>query len=675
MKNIILSFLISSVFLASCNKILDTKPQTSLFPEDAYQSTTQITAALAGIYTNLKTGVGYGLHYPVRYTVATDESYYYSISTTYPFTYYSNLPSDAGTDGPLINFWRGCYQGINYANTLLDYIDVSAAGKVSADVVRRAKGEALFMRSYYYYLLTQFYGDIPLQLNATTNPQLSQLPRTPQKIVYDQIIADMAKADSMLYDQTFASLGYSERVSNTAVEAILARVCLSAAGQPVNDRKRYADAKFWASKVIQSGQHSLLPSYPQVFIDECANRYNKENIWEVGFTYQGQGTLNSGGGVGVYCGVPNTFRTGTNSAGTAVYDSGYCYGYVRLHPRLFFTYEPGDLRRDWNVGNYNFVNAVKSPVAYNRYWSRYPAKWRREYEPQVTRSNQNGSGTNFPIIRYADVLLMFAEAENELNGATDSALAMINLVRSRSISASPIVDYVITSNTGSGYTLAPNVSLVGGDGIGAAATAYLSGGRINVLLTAQGSGYTSAPKVVIGNAWTANTYYNVGTQVTNGTRLYTVTTAGTSTTTGPTQASGASSATVTGAVFTVAGTAAVATAVISTMPSVNISGVSQDELRQKIRDERYRELAFEAVRLQDLKRWGILIATVKGLQADVNGNNPNFRNLPSIASELGVSAVDVAMAPISAISEKDLFWPIATSELSVNKQLTQNPGY
>lgn len=673
MKRIAFLSCVVILSLTACKRVLDTTPPGLLTPENSYTSAAQINAALSGIYVNLKYQIGYSQYYTAYANANSDESYFYN--TGFPYVVYANTPTDAST-GNTANFWKACYQSILYANTLLDYIDVSSAGRVDPGVVRRAKGEAYFLRGFHYFLLAQWFGDVPLQLHSTTDPLQGQIARTPVKQVYNQIIADMTLADSLLYDQTFASLGYSEKISQDGVDAMLARVCLYAAGQPVNDTKRYTDAEYWAQKVINSGQHALLSSYSQVFIDECKNNYNRENIWEIGFNQKGTGTISAGGGIGIYCGVPNTASTGTNSVtGATLYDSGYCYGYVKLHPRLYFSYPAGDLRRDWNIGNYTFTSAIKVPVAYNKYWSRTPAKWRREYEPQVSRSVQVTSGTNFPVIRYADVLLMLAEAENELNGPTATALNAINQVRARSISATAIIDYVNTTSQGSGYTVTPAVSISGGGGTGAVATAYMTGGKVSILLVSQGSGYTSAPTITIGNAWAASTAYTVGTQVVNAGKLYTVSIAGVSTATGPTQTAGASSAATTGAVFTYAGAPAAATAVISATPVVALSGLSQDSLRQAIRDERYRELAFEALRIPDLKRWGILVTTIQGMAADINGANTKFPLIPSVIAELGAGTDAVPLAPTVNIGPKDMFWPIPLYEVSLDKLMVQNPGY
>jgi len=698
MKRILFIFLLIVTGFTSCKKILDTEPTGNLVPANSYASVSQITAALSGIYTNLKYVIGYSQFYTAYYTAPTDESYFYN---TTGFASFANTPNDATTGNPNSNLWRGCYQSINFANTLLDNIDASSAGKVDANVVRRAKGEALYMRGFYYFLLAQWYGDVPLQTAATTDPTQSQIARSPVKDVYNQIITDMTTADTLLYDQTYASLGYGDRITRTGVQAMLARVCLYAAGKPVGDVDRYKDALAWAKKVVASNQHSLLPSYPQVFIDEAKNVYNRENIWEIGFLQNPTGSISSAGGIGVYVGVGQTTSNGTSSTGGVLYDSGYTYSYLKLHPRHFFRYEAGDYRRDWNIGNYTFGTAsaapsttdgkigayspsavaTKTPLPSTAQWSRQPAKWRREYESQTSRSTQMTSSTNFAVIRYSDVLLMLAEAENEVNGATPTALDAINQVRRRSISLAKIVDSV-SFVIGTGYNAAPDSvtwTTGGGSGFSFNMVYTPAAKTVQLLVTGQGSGFTSAPVITIGRQWRPGTAYTVNTQIATGGRLYTVTTAGTSTATAPTNTTGASSAATTGAVFTYAGVAATATAYLSATPVVDLTPAylagKGIDLRQAIRDERSRELCFEALRLPDLKRWGILVPTIQSLGLDITGSNPAFPLVRPLLSELAVGSDLAPMAPVQNVSAKDMFLPIPNYDLLLNKKLTQNPGY
>ncbi len=686
MKRIFIILTLVILVNTSCNKQLDTVPTGALTPVTGYSTVKQINAALSGMYNNLRQPALYSKNYTTQEMVGTDETYYYN--TNYGYNTY-NYISPGPNDGDLTSLWKACYQSIDYCNTFLDNVD-NTAGSVDPNIVRRAKGEALFLRGYYYFLLVQWYGDVPLSIHATSDPLQGQIERTPAKVVYDQIITDMTAAEGMLYDQTFASLGYSEKISVTAVEGILARVCLYAAGAPVNDTKRYADAKAWALKVVNSGQHSLLPSFQNVFINEMQDAYNTENMWEVGFNVMPAGTASSGGQFNVFTGISNSqIATGAN---TVYY--GYDYSYVKTQARLYCSYEPGDLRRDWTLGNYgwtvtnnNTANAASTKSYYlpGQIWSRQIGKWRREYETPLSLAQQTISCTNFPVLRYADVLLMLAEADNEVNnGPTSVAYNAINQIRVRAYSPTPIINSFNVTANGSGYTstaTAPTtVTITGGGGSGATAIAYpttITKAISQIIVVNAGSGYTSPPTVTVGTPWTAGTAYTVNTQVVNAGKLYTVTTAGTSTSTAPTQTSGASTAATTGAVFTYAGLAATATVNLTTATSANsqLSGLDKDHFKQAVQKERYLELAFESLRKPDLKRWGIFVQTVQSLATDLTGTSaPQYYTpIPAYTSEF--TDTSIPAAPIQGISNRDLLWPLPAYDLQYNFKLTQNPGY
>lgn len=656
---------LSLMGLSACKSFLEPEPEDFSLTTNFYQNEKQVTYALTGIYANLKNSA-LGENYLVRCTASSDEAYFYNTEQS-PATY-NNVASDTYISG----IWTNAYTSINFANNLLDNIDRSTG--LSASVKNRAIGEAKFLRGYYHFILAQWFGDIPLHLKASASYEDGIRERTPVKQVYDQIIKDMTEADSLLYDQTTTTLGYPERVTSDAVEGILARVCLFAAGEPVNDTKRYKDALFWANKLVASGRHRLNPDFKQIFINQVQDKYDVgESIWETGYNYiSSTSALNTLGVVGVYGGVTQTFSPTIN--GTATFDSGYVYGYHKVHPRLYRAYQPGDNRRDWTIGNYNYTNAVKTYLSPTQLWERMPAKWRREYESSLTRSQQRGNATNMPLLRYADVLLMLAEAENEVNGPTAVAYNAINQVRRRSFTTTPVVEHITmtsqgTGYTGVGYTNAPAVTVTGGGGSGVRILATVVSGRVHLILTNQGSGFTSAPTITIGTAWTANTPYTVGTQVVANARLYTVTAAGTSTTTAPSQTSGASSATATGAVFTYAGVPATATATISATPAVDLpTGLSQTAFKKAIQDERYRELAFESLRIGDLRRWGILVSTIKGMANDING-------LTADIPAAGSAFVAPALAPVNNISARDIYWPIPIRDLILNPKMIQNPGF
>ncbi|WP_121196154.1 RagB/SusD family nutrient uptake outer membrane protein [Mucilaginibacter gracilis] len=229
-----------------------------------------------------------------------------------------------------------------------------------------------------------------------------------------------------------------------------------------------------------------------------------------------------------------------------------------------------------------------------------------------------------------------------------------------------IIGLTLGSTDNTGYLLTvPNipVTFTGGGGTGATgiATVSTTTGKVTAIAVLNpGTGYTSAPTVNIGTTWAPNTLYNAGTQATNGNNLYTVAVTGISTATPPTQSSGSSSATVTGAVFTYAGLKATGTATVSTT-QVDLVGLSQSSFQLALQDERSRELCFEGLRKADLIRWGAWVTTMNNLAVDMKAN-------------AGTSFAYGALAG-SNISPRNVLFPIPSSEISVNKAATQNPGW
>lgn len=661
MKRILfLLIAVLSIGVFSCNKFLDTVPTDSLTQTFYYNTESKLNSALAGVYQPLMSSGLYGDNLFDQLGAATDESFYRMTAMTSGVQVYS---FDYG-NGDINNFWTQLYQGIENANILIKNINIAEMDSTKRQMIL---GEALFLRGYYYFLLASNFGDVPLKIQPTPSVTDVNIARTPVKEVYNQILSDMQAAESKV--NTATAIGYGGRVSKTTVEGILARVCLTMAGYPVLDESKYADALAWAKKVQASGEHSLNPSYRQVFINLHQDLYDvKESMWEA----EAKGTGVEGFGITRRVGNTNGIPLSAN------YDViGYCYGFISSTAKLYNLYAPGDLRRDWSIAPFSY-NSATTPVSYSYFtsaqlYNRVDGKFRREYELSPVK-NKNTTPINFPILRYADVLLMLAEAENHINGPTSAAYDAINQMRRRGFGLNPntptasvsVLNNLTLSTTGNtGYlTSVPNipVTFTGGGGTGAtgAATVSTSTGKVTaVAILNPGSGYTSVPTVTIGTAWTTNTAYTTGIQVSNGNNLYTVTIAGTSTTTPPTQTSGASSAAITGAVFTYAGQKATATATIATSV-VDLSGLSKEAFQTAIQDERSRELCYEAIRKYDLIRWGIWVSTMNALAVDMKANAGSF----SYGALAG-----------SNVTSRNVLFPIPASEITVNKAATQNPGW
>lgn len=409
-------FAFAIVLLGSCNKFLDTKPTDSITPENYYKTQSDLDRALAAVYDRLGDRRVYGSAL-YGYLCFSDEFFLKGQTTGYM----SNTIDASMLE--LNRCWEAVYTGIERANMLLDNLDKAA---VSDSAKNEVKGQALFLRGFYYFVLADNFGSVPLKLTSTKSPVEPPLPRAPIADIYAQIIKDMKEAEGLT--RTITSYGYNGRISKTAVQGMLARVYLTMAGYPLLDEAKYEDARAYADKVMKSDEHALNTSFQQIFINQAQDKYDtKECLWEVEYYGNNQEIIREGGYLGSWLGVycPNI-------------DTGFAYDYVHTTGKLYNAYENGDARRDWTIAPYRFVatgSGTSAPVTRTAWtatqiYERSAGKWRREYEVFKPKS-QDFTSINFPMLRYSDVLLMFAEAENHINGPTEAAYKAVNMVRRR----------------------------------------------------------------------------------------------------------------------------------------------------------------------------------------------------------------------------------------------------
>lgn len=414
-KYILLICILAGCTFSACNKFLDTSPEDFVTPENYYNTEADLDRALNGVYNRLIDNFGRmysrGLF---SFLVVSDEFFCKNVSVNNVRV----MDFDAG-QLDVGKLWEVAYQGIDRANQLLENVDKPAMDEAKRNAI---KGQALFLRGYFYFILADNFGGVPLKLSSTKSPTEPSLPRASLAEVYASIVADMKAAEPLVND--ISTYTNNERVTTTVVQAILARVYLKMAGEPLKDVSKYADALASVNKVIASGRHSLNPDYSAIFINHSKDiNEPRECLWEIGMYGNQQGSAQLAGGLGIENGLecPDD-------------NIGYSGGAVHTTVRLFNLFADGDLRRDWAIAPYKYVTAggVTSKTFYTaaQLYERSAGKWRREYETLVPK-NRTYNSTNFPVIRYADVLLMKAEAENAVNGPVPAAYDAINAVRRR----------------------------------------------------------------------------------------------------------------------------------------------------------------------------------------------------------------------------------------------------
>lgn len=599
----LLSFLACMSF-SSCKDFLETQPTDFLAPEIYYQTQDQLNYARASVYHTLGAGQLYGVnaHYLLGWTA--DEGYLNRATLNTAPVYYAFTSSEIYSS----SYWSILYNGINRANVVLANVDNNP--EIPQTFRDEIRGEVLFLRAYYYFMLVQYYGGVPLKLTPTSSIANTDLARATTREVYDQILKDMTEAEKLV--PGIKTLGFSGRVSKSAVRGILARVNLHMAGHPLKDASRLEEVKKWAKMVMDDAEagHDLNPSYSQIFINYAQDKYDiKESIWEVEFWGNRTDSYTEGSYLGFINGPSSTNAlTGRGDA------------YMSTTAKFYDSFEPGDLRKGWNIaffaydatgpsGSKTYTPATgEAPNDANKFL-RQPGKWRREYESLSPKFPQYAP-TNFPLLRFSDVLLMYAEA----SGPTAEAIAAVNRVRQRSWSTG--IKTITVTDGGSGYTTAPTVT-IGGNG-GATATATIADGKV--------TGITLDRDAI--------TLYKVGKY-----------------TTPPT-------ITISGG----GGSGATATATIHTKEEANLTAAqtaNAEAFLQVIQEERMRELAFEGLRKADLLRWGRFVETMQDV-----GNK--FR----IAAPTNAS-----IKAYANVEEKHYLLPIPSTETAVNTAIVQNPGW
>jgi hypothetical protein len=615
----LLTLLILSV--SSCEKILDKEPLDFIADVSEYYNTPEkLESSMLGIYDVLQSGDLYGFQMLYITGFEADEGYYNRESPSDG----PHMNNFSAGNSRVNNFWATLYKGIGRVNTLLRFADSNPS--IDVKVREKYKGEAKFLRGYFYFMLVQNFGGVPLILEPLDNVEDVDIPRNTAKEVYTQIIKDMEDAEKVV--PGIRELGFGGRVNKSAVRGILSRVCLHMAGYPVKETAKFADARKWAKMVMDDTEanHSLNPSFSQIFINYAQDKYDiNESIWEVEFTGNGtSGAYAETGGVGYLNGPQSTNAT-----------IGESFGGVKVTSKLYKIYEQnysvatavGDLRRDWTIANFTYSAANKvfitSTTPVNLY-TRFCGKFRREYETN-TPKHRTQTPQNFPLLRFSDVLLMFAEADNEVNnGPSSDAIEAVNKVRRRALAVGGIKNFGINA-AGSGYNSAPTVVLTNGGGTGASIKAVVTAGAI--------TGFTLDQDAVTG----VKMGYNYVTP--KGVGLYVTITP------------------ING------GTLGRANARIWHEDEANMTAAqiaSTESFREFIQSERLRELAFECLRKGDLQRWGNYVFEMKAVATHIESSGLTDR---------------FYYLPYKNTWSKHNLWPIPAREMNLNNKLVQNPSW
>jgi starch-binding outer membrane protein, SusD/RagB family len=379
---------------SSCEKLIEEKVYTSLDSEKLYENVNGCEAALAGVYSAF-TGHGYyGTVFP-ELTLNLSGIY------TAQGPQVDNRFGISSTTAFIGTHWNLVWQTIARAN---DVIFNVAKSPINEDVKNRIMGEAYFIRAKNYFDLVRLWGGVPLRLEPSTLSTI-HLARTPADKVYEQILADLETAKKLLPEPAKAPLG---RPHKFAANALAQKVYLTLAG---NDPA----SPYWQKSideglvVVNSRAYTLMRPYAALW--EIKNENSKEGIFEI----QGS-AVNAGDGAS----LTRIFLPGSGNPSTTLTPRADTWGRAKVNKEVYDGHNkqyPNDPRIDITYLDSTYRNRTTNAVV-NIYPITKTGFNSFTYIKKYVDPDYQGTSSNNNIIymRYAEVLLMLAEAENELRG-------------------------------------------------------------------------------------------------------------------------------------------------------------------------------------------------------------------------------------------------------------------
>lgn len=367
--------------IGSCTKELNQQPITSKSLGNFLTTETEVEEYINSVYGTLQLNGLYGLYLPAIGEIPSDNTFDEVPANDGGMYGQLDQFTTVASNGMLSDFWKNSYQGIQRANTVLSRVDGISYAVPSIKQAR--KGEMHFIRALLYFNMVRVFGDVPLVIKETTNPnEFFGQGRTSKDLVYNQIIADLSSA---VQELPLGSATQGKAIK-TAAQSLLGKVYLTLG--------KYSESKAVLADVVASGKHQLLSEPADIF--SLNNKNNNEIIFAVQFA----SGLNG------------------NSEGSSAYQQFSPSGTIsgakghNLPTKSFYQlYSTADKRKSAYVG----ITAAGTPFS---------------VKLKASATTPADGGSNFVVLRYADVLLMLAEAENEL-GNTEIAKTYLNMVRKR----------------------------------------------------------------------------------------------------------------------------------------------------------------------------------------------------------------------------------------------------
>ena len=411
-----LALLLAGVTATACNDdaYLTEVPYDFVGPEQFYRSAADANAALAGVYATAlhSTGDGYyGRNFVMLIEFLTEMQTPYLSATNE-----RSLPDNyllTPAHSYIYSTWQGAYQAINRANSVIDRVPA-----VDMDVAERGRivAEAKFLRALHYFNLVRMFGGVPLRTQETTSLDSLERSRATAQEVYAQIEADLKDAIAVLPPKSGAVLG---RATRGAAKTLLAKVYLQRAATGVGSAADYQTALPTMQDVKAAEGYALVPGAAWGSMFDGTNENNSEVIFDI----QNSRSAGIGGRLSNQV-APRKSNYGSGQNGSFTAEEPFFLEFVQNDVRRAATWQFTFTDKSGTLVTYSSSNNTVAGA----YGADTPYM-RKFLDPQSVATGNDEP--NYIILRYADNLLMEAEAINELQGPTGEAYAAVNAVRTR----------------------------------------------------------------------------------------------------------------------------------------------------------------------------------------------------------------------------------------------------
>lgn len=445
LKNILYTG-IALLSLTACNDFLDVEAPSAYTEEFVFSQKSEIERALNGVYAQALVSDLYGNAYQRTFVLNSDVDMQISSASSHSHSTYARLDCD-NQGGEIYKYWTAAYNLIEYANKFVRSAETSQLYNKEDKELMQWIGEAKCLRAMAYHDLVVMFGDIPFTFEpAAEHGTDFVIPVADRLTVQDAIIEDLKEAAKYMSSTSSVTV---EHCSKEFAQAMIARVALTAGGyslrpdkssqtsygtmvRPDNYLDYYKTAREYADSVIKAGTHNLANTYQDVFVNECNYTVINDDdpIFEIPFAKESTGNTGyiQGPSYGSY-------------EGKTVGPWGETSGNARLNAFYRYQFRDKDMRREyvnglWYYSYYTNADGALADSVYIRAdYTVHNNKWSKLWtnESFALGSDKSGStGINYPYMRYADVLLMYAEADNEIEGApTSKAIDCLAKVHSR----------------------------------------------------------------------------------------------------------------------------------------------------------------------------------------------------------------------------------------------------